>query len=305
MRLRKLLTSRWFVVSAVVLVLIAVILLGALPGSPLNAGKLSQFFGGIIKPVQNGIGSLTGSVDDFNSAVFDGMAIRKENEELRREVAMLQYKLRQNEEAAIRYEELKDAFHIKDTFSNFEVYGASILSTEADEWFSSVRVGIGKDEGLTLDAGLSYIVVDVNMNLVGRVIEVSDKESRVLPLIHEGFAVSCKVNEVNGANYLLTGNTALKTDGLCRITEIDPNNIPDVGAEIVTSGEGGLFPEGIPIGKIVSVDSSNELNITAVLEPYSGIGRLKDVFVLVPVGQSAQDDAGVQTGAADAAGEQQ
>ena len=290
MRLRKLLTSRWFIVSAVVLILIAVILLGALPGSPLNAGKLSQIFGGIIKPVQNGFGSLTDSFDDFNSAVFDGMAIREENEQLRKEVAILQYKLRQNEEAAIRYEELKDAFHIKDTFSNFEVYGASILSTEADEWFASVRIGIGKDEGLSLETGLSYIVVDVNMNLVGRIIEVSDKESRVLPMIHEGFAVSCKVNEVNGATFMLTGNTALKTEGKCRITDIDPNNIPDVGAEIVTSGEGGLFPEGIPIGRIVSVDRSNELDITAELEPYSGIGQLKDVFILVP-GSSAEREA--------------
>ncbi len=299
MRIKKLLTSRWFVIGAVVLVLAAVIILGALPGSPINFGKIGNGLGGIFKPVQNVVRNIGQSFDDFHSAVFDGIAIRKENEELRSEIAQLQYKLRQNTEAAIRYEELKDAFHIKDNFSNFDVYGAPVLSTEADEWFSSVRVGVGKDNGLELNQGLSYVVVDVKMNLVGRVIEVSDSESRILPIIHEGFAVSCKVNTVNGSNFLLTGNTALKTDGNCILTAIDPNNIPEVGSEIVTSGEGGLFPEGIPVGKVISVDTSNPMNVTAVLEPYSSIGRLQDVFILVPLAEESQKtDAAPQTAAA-------
>lgn len=282
MRIKRLLTSRWFVIGAVVLVLAAVIILGALPGSPVNFGKIGNGLGGIFKPIQGFVRNIGKSFDDYHSAVFDGVAIRQENEQLRDEIAQLHYKLRQNEEAAIRYEELKDAFHIKDNFSNFDVYGAPVLSTEADEWFSSVRVGVGQDNGLELNPGLSYVVVDVKMNLVGRVIEVSDTESRILPIIHEGFSVSCKVNTVNGSTFLLTGNTALKAQGNCILTSIDPNNIPDVGSEIVTSGEGGLFPEGIPVGKVLSVDTSNPLNITAVLEPYSTIDRLQDVFILVP-----------------------
>lgn len=287
--MRKFLTSRWFVIAVVIVVLAAVIILGALPGSPLNFRKVANGVGGVAKPVQGLVRSAYQSFDDFNAAVFDGIAIRNENEQLRKEIADLQYRLRQNEEAAIRYEELKDAFHIKDTFSNFEVFGAAVLSREADEWFSSVRVGVGTNNGLQLEQGLSYIVVDVHMNLIGRVIEVSEDESTILPIIHEGFSVSCKVNEVNAPSFVLSGNTALKSNYTCMITGINPNNVPEVGAEIVTSGEGGLFPEGIPIGVITAVDDSNPLNITAELKPYSQIGSLQDVFILVPTQAEAEE----------------
>jgi rod shape-determining protein MreC len=51
---------------------------------------------------------------------------------------------------------------------------------------------------------------------------------------------------------------------------------------MVTSGDGGLFPEGIPIGVVVSVDNSNPLQVTATIRPYSQIGKLEDVFIMIP-----------------------
>ncbi len=290
--MRNILKSRWFIVSVIALVIIAVIVIGALPGSPLNFHKLSGGASRTVTPVRDFINDSVDSFNDFYSAVFDGIAIRQENEQLRAEIAELQYRLRQNEEAAIRYEELKDAFHIKDIFSDFDVFGAKVISGAADEWFSSIRADMGTDSGLEMHEGMSYVVVDVHMNLVGRVIEVSEEESTILPILHEGFSVTCKVNEVNGATFLLTGDSSLKRNNLCKITGIDPENIPAAGTEIVTSGEGGVFPEGIPIGRIISVDASNPLSVTATIEPYSGIEDLQDVFILVPTVEQEADVEG-------------
>ena len=105
------------------------------------------------------------------------------------------------------------------------------------------------------------------MNLVGRVIETSDTESRVLPLLHEGFAVAAKVNAVNGATFMVYGDAELKNRGLCLAKNIDPDARLEKGMEIVTSGDGGLFPEGIPIGVVESVDNLSEnLQKTALLQ---------------------------------------
>ena len=134
--------------------------------------------------------------------------------------------------------------------------------------------------GYTVDN--SVIVKVKNVDLVGRVIEVNDDDSVILILLHEGFQVSGKVNAVNGATFLIIGDASLKQDGLCLVTGIDPDTIPSVGDEIVTSGEGGLFPQGIPIGVIESVDTSNELNITATLRPYADVENLNDIFIMVP-----------------------
>ena len=271
--MKKILTAKWFIVAATSLLLIAGVVLSLIPGSPL--GFLKVPFAAIATPVQAFVKSAGDTLSDFWAALTDGMAIRQENEE-----------------AAIRYEELKEAFHIRDTFSNYDIYGASIISREADEWFSVITIAAGKTDGISVEEGESYPVVDVNMNLVGRVIEISDSNSKILPLVHEGFSVACKVNEVNGASMLVSGDASLKNSGLCIVTNIAEKAVLEPGTEIVTSGDGGLFPEGIPVGTIVEVDSSNPLQVTATLQPYTDIKDLEDVFVMIPyVEEGAETEA--------------
>ena len=278
--MKKLLKSKWFIALIVLLVLAAFSVLSLLPGSPVK--KLLKPVQLVSSPAQSVVKRAGDTLSDFWSAITDGIAIREENEALKAQIADLRYQLTQNEEAALRYEELKDALHIKDMFSNYDIYGASILSRESDEWFSTIRLNAGSTDGIVLEEGNSFPVLDVEMNLVGRVIETSDTESRVLPLLHEGFAVAGKVNVVNGATFMVIGDAELKRYGLCLVKDIDPDVHLEPGMEIVTSGDGGLFPEGIPIGVIQSVDYSNALEVTATLKPYSQIGRLEDVFIMIP-----------------------
>jgi len=273
----------------VLLVLAACAILSLLPGSPVK--KLLQPVQLVTTPAQSAVKKAGDTLSDFWSAITDGIAIREENKALKEQIADLRYHLTQNEEAALRYEELKDALHIKDTFSNYVIYGAAILSRESDEWFSTIRLNAGAADGIVLEAGNSYPVLDVEMNLVGRVIESSDTESRVLPLLHEGFAVAGKVNEVNGATFMVVGDAELKRQGLCLIKGIDPEVRIQPGMEIVTSGDGGLFPEGIPIGVIESVDYSNPLDVTATLNPYSQIGKLEDVFIMIPYVEPTEESS--------------
>lgn len=277
--MKRLFANKSFVVLMTVIVIIAVIIIGLIPNSPVN--KVMKPVGKVVAPIQRVVKDFGNIVSDFWAAITDGVAIRDENEQLKEEIALLQYQLTQNEEAAIRYEELREAFHIRDTFSNYDIFSAPILSREADEWFSMIRVGLGNRDGITMLEDSSYAVVDVRMNLIGRVVEIGDNETRILPILHEGFVVSGKVNTVNGITLTVMGDASLKREGLCLVTGIDEDTLLEEGMEIVTSGEGGLFPQGIPIGTIVSVDSSNPLNITATLRPYSNIGEINDVFVMV------------------------
>ena len=293
--MRRLLLNKRFLTAVTLLILLAVIVLGSLPGSPINS--LLKPVGAVVNPVQKAVKYSGNSISAFWAALTDGIAIRNENEQLRAEIAELQYQLNQNEEASIRYEELQEAFHIREVFSNYDIFGASVLSRESDEWFSVIRVGAGNSDGIYLEQGQSLAVVDVRMNLVGRVIEVNEDDSDILLLLHEGFQVSGKVNAVNGATFLIVGDASLKQQGLCLVTGIDPDTIPNVGDEIVTSGDGCLFPQGIPIGVIESVDTSNELNITATLRPYSDIEDLNDIFIMVPFEEEVQETN--ETAAAD------
>lgn len=277
--LRRLFQNKVLVMILATLLLVSFIALSSIPGSPLS--NVTKPVSVIVDPIQDVFRKIGTQISDFYSAIAEGMKIRKENEELRAEIAELEYEVQQGEEARIRWEELKSAFYIQDTFENYHIHGAAVLTRESDEWFSVIRVNVGTKNGIDSSNG-SYAVVDARMNLVGRVMTTDVDSSKILPLLHEGFTVSAKVNEVNGAVVLVTGDVTLKNEGLCVVTRIPANIILKPGDELVTSGEGGLFPAGIPIGTIESFDNSDPDHPTATLRPYVSISDIKDVFIMVP-----------------------
>lgn len=284
--MRKLLANKVFILILCTLLIVAVIIFGLIPGSPIQ--NITTPVSIVLDPAQKLVQGTGNKISDFFAAVSDGIAIRRENEDLKSQVAQLQYEVQQGKEASIRWQELKDAFHIKDSFENYEIYGSSILTRDADEWFSVIRIDIGRNNGIEIsDTNASYAVVDAQMNLVGRIMSTDLSSSKVLPILHEGFTVSAKVNTVNGAIVTVHGEVELKENGLCKVDQIPDQVTLQVGDVLVTSGDGGLFPAGIPIGEIVSVDDSSKLNRYAELKPYVDISNLKDVFVMVPKDQTA------------------
>ena len=277
--MRRLFENKLLALVLTTILLVSFIVLSAIPGSTLAGATKPLSF--IVDPIQSVFQSIGTKISDFYSAIAEGMKIRKENEELKEEIAELEYQVQQGEEARIRWEELKSAFQIQDTFENYHIHGASVLTRESDEWFSVIRINVGTKSGIDTSTG-SYAVVDARMNLVGRVMSTDLDSSKILPLLHEGFTVSAKVNEVNGATVMVSGDIILKNQGLCVVTRIPSNVVLKPGTELVTSGEGGLFPAGIPIGTIESFDDSDPDNLKATMRPYVSIADIKDVFIMVP-----------------------
>jgi len=284
--LRKLLANKVFILILVTLLIVAVIIFDKIPGSPVE--NITTPVSVILDPVQKLMQGTGNKISDFFTAVSDGISIRQENADLKKQIAELEYEVQQGKEAAIRWQELKDAFFIKDSFENYDIHGSSILTREADEWFSVIRIDAGSSNGIQIsDINPSYAVVDAQMNLVGRIQSTDVSSSKVLPVLHEGFTVSAKVNTVNGAIVTVHGEVELKENGLCKVDQIPDQVSLQVGDVLVTSGDGGLFPAGIPVGVIMSVDNSSLLNRYATLKPYVDISSLKDVFIMVPKDQTA------------------
>ncbi len=291
--MRKLLANKVFLLILTTLLIISIFIFDMIPGNPVHDVFSPVTL--ILDPVEHLVRGAGNKISSFFSAISDGVELREENEKLKDQVSELQYQVQQDEEAARRWEELKDALHIKDSFENYDIFGASILTREADEWFSVIRLEVGSSDGITQIDDSTYAVVDAQMNLAGRIMYMDKTSSKVLPILHEGFTVSAKVNAVNGAVVTVHGDIELKEQGLCMVDQI-PNGVQlVVGDELVTSGEGGVYPAGIPIGVITSIDDSSSLTQTATLEPYVDISTLKDLFVMVPNELSTADDSAEDT----------
>jgi rod shape-determining protein MreC len=55
------------------------------------------------------------------------------------------------------------------------------------------------------------------------------------------------------------------------------------GAEVVTSGDGGVFPKGMPVGRIIDVQTNKfGLYLEARLRLVADLNRLEEVWVMFP-----------------------
>lgn len=108
-----------------------------------------------------------------------------------------------------------------------------------------LSLGVGSHDGLKSDA----VLVTAN-GLVGKIWKLGSSSSVAIDWTHERFAVA--VMTVDGNTY----GIAKPVDGprgerVLALTPVAFHTVPDTGALVVTSGDGALFPRGIPVGKVI------------------------------------------------------
>lgn len=275
----KLFQNRIFTIVFLTLLLLAVVLLSSLPGSPLNF--LTSPVSALLEPVQKGMTSASDWVTGLYESIAEGIAIRAENERLLAENAELRNDVAQLEEAGRQYQELKTAFRLKDQFDQYEILGGRVMTREIGSWFDVFRIDIGSLDGVSVSETQSFAVVDAESRLIGRLLSTDTSSAKVLPLLHEGFSISAKINTVSSPLFRVRGDLDLKGQGLCLIDQIPSNASLKVGDEVISSGTGGLFPAGIAIGKIIQVIDNDARNQRqAYLQPYADLENISTVFVM-------------------------
>ena len=126
---------------------------------------------------------------------------------------------------------------------------AKVLVDKQSPFLKSVIVNRGSKDGVKL----GMAVLDEKF-LIGKIVEVNFRTSRVLLLSDLNSKVPVSV-EPNSIQSILTGTG--EKFGKLQYTQLD-NIILNNGDQIYSSGSGGIFKSGIPIGKINFIDDSNE-----------------------------------------------
>ena len=142
---------------------------------------------------------------------------------------------------------------------------AKVIVDHMSPFLRTVIINKGSSEGLEIGTN----IYDKNY-LVGRIIEVNYKSSRVLLLsdINSSVPISITPGDVQA---IIVGNG--KNSG--EIKYIKDNLIEEIKDQSIayTSGTGSIFKSGIPVGKVSSFENSFLINF------YSDFAQLKYVFV--------------------------
>ena len=153
-----------------------------------------------------------------------------------------------------------------------DVQLAPILNIALDPTRQRVILDIGADQGVTL----GQAAIDAG-GLIGQVIEVRPSTATVLLLTDPDHAVPVAVSR-NGIRLVAYG----RGDRL-ELANVPTSSDVKVGDRIVTSGLGGRFPPGFPVGTITALrrDESRAF-LVGDLKPAARLDRGRDVLLLRP-----------------------
>lgn len=85
------------------------------------------------------------------------------------------------------------------------------------------------------------------------------------------------------------GMLAGSATGQVTLTLIRTGQTVSVGDVVVTSGLGGVFPKGLPLGKVTSVDNNpGSLYLDIVVEPFAHTENFEEVLVITSLTEEQQ-----------------
>ncbi len=121
---------------------------------------------------------------------------------------------------------------------------ARIFTDMGGPYVRSALIGGGIDQGIKKDQA-----VISEKGLVGRVVETGSSSSRVLLLSDINSRIPV-MSESSREKTILVGNNS----ELPSLSYISPDSNIRVGERIITSGDGGVFPQGIAVGVVTKIE---------------------------------------------------
>ena len=194
----------------------------------------------------------------------------EENGMLKKRLAFLEEELAQRKEAVEQNKRLRSLLQLE--MPQYTKIFAEVCAIRFGPLAIADTLLINKGSS---DAIEMYSPVLVSTGLVGRVIRLAHTKAIVLPITapDSKLAVITSEGRVSG---IIVGNGGDKDLEMLYV----PRSVSiSVGEEIVTSGVDGVFPKGIPVGVVSSVEEEDLFHIIRV-RPFIDIRSLEEVIVL-------------------------
>lgn len=262
--------------------IIAVFMLGLSLLSMADRGRvtiLEDILGIIVTPIQKASNRLVGAAGDFKKVFTEYDALEAENQKLREELAEAEEQLRDAEEDVRENQTLRGALKLAEEHPDLTFVSAHVSGSDMD----------GYSRTLTLDQGSVHGIAESDMvitgeGVVGYVSEVGTTWCKVVTILDPSARIGVVLTRT-GESAVLQGDAALAPDGRCKASYLKNDVTLSVGDSVETSGVGGLFPDGLMVGRVREIQSeSTGLSQYAVIEPAVHIEALSTVLIITDFG---------------------
>jgi rod shape-determining protein MreC len=245
-------------------------------------GSVQRGFSEVLNPVQEGASRALKPVRDLFAWFGDTFSAKGKLADVTAERDQLRQEVLKYQDAASENQLLRRQLDLNRSLglSSYAPVGARVFAQSSTVWYATVKIDKGSSDGLR--SGMP--VLDEN-GLVGTVSQTTRSASVVTLVTDHTSGVSARTTSGRVPGIVLpssAGNPGSLTFSLTGPGEIS------VGDRVVTRGTieskyPSLFPEGLPIGTVTTVDNPGSDTQEVKLRPFADLRRLDDVQVLTNV----------------------
>lgn len=220
--------------------------------------RLRAGFGDAAAPILEIAARPVAAIDAAVDRAHDMVALYQENARLREENARLLQWQQAAQNLRSENQRLKSLLNLVPEASASFVTG-KVIANSGGTYYRSVLVNAGRVDGIA--RGQAAIAGE---GLAGRVAEVGERAVRVLLLTDINSRIPVVVDG-SRERAVLAGDNSEQP----RLLYLGQKPSLKVGDRIVTSGHGGVFPPGIPVGAVASIQDA-----IVRVEPFVELSRL-------------------------------
>lgn len=253
-----------------VLLLTMVIIMSGQVRAPTSSPYLANAIFSVLSPLSRGVHSAISQVKDWWKAYIGLREAYKEKERLEERVHQLEADYIDIEELRFSNKRLRALLGLQET-TLYSSLPAEVIGNDSSGYFKSIIINKGTSHSLRPD-----MPVTAPGGLVGRVIRTSTWASQVQLItdINSGVAAMVQRSRAQGVVVGEGSNSC----SMKYVTNLDDATPEDM---IITSGREGIYPEGIPIGRVVMVKKSATLFQQIRVIPLVDLRKIEEVLIII------------------------
>ena len=240
--------------------------------------RASDFVAVVTTPLQAGYARVTRGALAVWTTYLDWKNVRAENRRLRAEIERLRVDALRVGETDEENRRLRHLLALQERLP-LETLSGEVIAREWGGWVRALTVNRGRGDHV---ARMTAVISP--HGLVGRIVDVRPGSAIVQVLTDPASTVGAHVVRTR-----TPGIVEWEPRGTIRFKYLARDGAGiQIGDVLVTSGQGGLFPRGIPVGRVRAIDDrGSALFHYAVLEAAVDFGRVDEVLLVT--GQPRQD----------------
>ena len=261
---------------AVIVFSVALIVLLSVAARSEKADLFHKASEALVTPVRKIVGAAVNRFDRIYGYLYKYDSLLAENESLRSQLADAQQSARDGVAATEENARLRQLLVLKEKHPDYVFESCKVVLWSSSNWAHSFTISKGSSSGIKLGDP----VITEYGTVIGQVTAVSEHSATVSTIIDVDMSVGAFVGDT-GTTGIVMGEYSFMKKKQAKLTFLADGSHIYVGDEVLTSGNGGAFPQGLVIGRITAVQTEAGGQIEyGVVEPQVEFDSLVQVFVI-------------------------